>query len=313
MLVFDRDGQDRPHDRPPRDRTRASCSRRRRSRSRRPDAVYVADTGNGRIVRFTLNGDAPRLLRALPRDPRDRGVARRQPRLRRPTRAPTASRCSTATGGDLARVRRLRVRAGQLRSPGQIALDARRQPVGRRPRQRPRAGVRARRRAADRVRRARDRRRASSSSRSGIAVDCRGLVTVADSDNNRVQQFQFAPRRAPARALPAVQNPPQPDPADAARAAPAGADGHAGGHQGHLREPPVPAARELRPALPDLGRRPPARPPDAQEGPDAERAGPLHVALAPGRQADRRDRDGRRAPAATGDARAARPDRRRCA
>ncbi len=43
----------------------------------------------------------------------------------------------------------------------------------------------------------------------GVSVDCHGLVTVADSDNNRVQQFQFAPASACA-ALPAVKNPPDP-------------------------------------------------------------------------------------------------------
>jgi hypothetical protein len=43
----------------------------------------------------------------------------------------------------------------------------------------------------------------------GIAVDCHGLITVADTDNNRVQQFQGAAPGACA-ALPAVQSPPDP-------------------------------------------------------------------------------------------------------
>jgi hypothetical protein len=43
----------------------------------------------------------------------------------------------------------------------------------------------------------------------GIAVDCRGLVTVADSDNNRVQTFQAATPGACA-ALPQIQSPPAP-------------------------------------------------------------------------------------------------------
>jgi hypothetical protein len=43
----------------------------------------------------------------------------------------------------------------------------------------------------------------------GISVDCRGVVTVADTDNNRVQGFQAAPAGA-CGALPAVQSPPDP-------------------------------------------------------------------------------------------------------
>jgi hypothetical protein len=43
----------------------------------------------------------------------------------------------------------------------------------------------------------------------GIAVDCHGLVTVAEVGNNRVQQFQFPPSST-CGALPAVKNPPNP-------------------------------------------------------------------------------------------------------
>jgi len=43
----------------------------------------------------------------------------------------------------------------------------------------------------------------------GISVDCHGLVTVGDSDNNRVQTFQTATPGACA-ALPAIQSPPAP-------------------------------------------------------------------------------------------------------
>jgi tripartite motif-containing protein 71 len=43
----------------------------------------------------------------------------------------------------------------------------------------------------------------------GIAVDCHGLVTVAEADNNRVQQFQVPPV-AGCAALPPVVNPPDP-------------------------------------------------------------------------------------------------------
>jgi hypothetical protein len=43
----------------------------------------------------------------------------------------------------------------------------------------------------------------------GISVDCHGLVTVGDSDNNRVQTFQAATPGACA-ALPQIQSPPAP-------------------------------------------------------------------------------------------------------
>jgi hypothetical protein len=43
----------------------------------------------------------------------------------------------------------------------------------------------------------------------GIAVDCHGLITVADTDNNRVQPFQGAAPGACA-ALAPVQSPPDP-------------------------------------------------------------------------------------------------------
>ena len=56
----------------------------------------------------------------------------------------------------------------------------------------------------------------------GITVDCHGLVTVAEADNNRVQQFQFgalsavrrAARRSPRRRTRSL--PPSPDPVAAA-------------------------------------------------------------------------------------------------
>ncbi len=42
-----------------------------------------------------------------------------------------------------------------------------------------------------------------------VSVACNGLVTVTDTDNNRVQQFAFPPTSACAP-LPAVKNPPDP-------------------------------------------------------------------------------------------------------
>ncbi len=45
----------------------------------------------------------------------------------------------------------------------------------------------------------------------GVSVDCHGILTVTDTDNNRVQQFALAaPSVAPCGALPPVGNPPPP-------------------------------------------------------------------------------------------------------
>jgi hypothetical protein len=45
----------------------------------------------------------------------------------------------------------------------------------------------------------------------GVSVDCHGILTVTDTDNNRVQQFALAaPAVAPCGALPPVVNPPPP-------------------------------------------------------------------------------------------------------
>ena len=94
-------------------------------------------------------------------------------RSRRTARACTASTrrrnritVSTASGGDLAEFGSTGSKLGELRAPSGIATDAAGQRVGRRSRQRPRAGVHARRRAGDRVRRAGEPAPASSSSRS---------------------------------------------------------------------------------------------------------------------------------------------------
>ena len=211
-------GQDRPHDRPPRHRPgQAAVAVGARGR-RRPDASTSPTPATGGSCASRTAGTLPRLLR--PASARSAGS-----RSRRTAAASTASDAAhqpdhgarPPTGGDLARDRRRRDQAGRAALARARSRSTRAgQRVGRRSRQRPRAGVRARRHAADRVRRARDRRRASSSSPTGIAVDCHGLVTVADSDNNRVQQFQAAPAGACA-ALPAVQSPPRPDPPDAAR------------------------------------------------------------------------------------------------
>ena len=195
---------------------------------------------------------------------------------------------STATGGDLAEIGGSGSKLGQLRSPARHRDRRGRQRVGRRPRQRPRAGVHARRHAGDRLRRARRSGPGSSSSRSGISVDCHGLVTVGDSDNNRVQQFQFG-ARGRLRGAAGGPEPAGPDPLQPARAAAAGARGDADAHDEPARHPPVPAAGELRPALQGRGSR-------QARAARREEAAVGRVELRPAVAAGRQDGDG--APAA---------------
>ncbi len=191
--------------------------------------LYVADTGNGRIVRFTTSArtSAPSGASGRSAGSRSRPTAAASTA---PTRRTNRITVSTATGGDLAEIGATGSSSGELRSPGGHRRRRGRERVGRRSRQRPRAGVLAR------------TARCSAASASaawapgqfvepvGIAVDCHGLVTVADSDNNRVQQFQVAPASACA-ALPAVAEPAGPDPLQPAGPAAAGAVGDADAHQ----------------------------------------------------------------------------------
>ena len=223
-------------------RARASCSRRRRWRSPPPGRRLRRRHRQRADRPLQHRRHAPRLVRPLPHDPRRRRLARRQPRCTRPTRRPTGSRVSTATGGDLAEIGATGSAPGELRSPGGIALDgAGNVWVADRGNERV-AGLHARRRAAAALRRARRRRRGSSSSRPASRVDCHGLVTVADADNNRVQQFQFAPASALRGAAARSQHPPdpilatQPDPVPPEVAVEGDADDRT------VRDPPVPAA-----------------------------------------------------------------------
>ena len=81
---------------------RASCSRRPRWPSPPAGRVYVADTGNGRIVRFTTAGTHLGSFGRFRDAPRRRGLARRLARLRRRTLRRNRITVMTATGGDLA-------------------------------------------------------------------------------------------------------------------------------------------------------------------------------------------------------------------
>jgi DNA-binding beta-propeller fold protein YncE len=169
--------------------------------------VYVADEGNGRIVRFSTAGahlgsfGQFRSLRGVAVSPdgsRVYGVDAARNRIT----------VSTASGGDLAEFGSTGEKLGQLRSASGIATDA--------------AGnVWVVDRGNDRVQEftpdgtpliafgERGTAPGQFVEPVGIAVDCRGLVTVGDSDNNRVQAFQAATPGACA-ALPQIQSPPAP-------------------------------------------------------------------------------------------------------
>ena len=153
--------------------------------------VYVADEGNGRIVRFTTAGTH---LGSFGRFRTIRGVAVSPDgsRVYGVRRGANRITVSTAHGRRPGRDRRARLGAGRASIAGGIAIDG--------------AGnVWVADRGNDRVQALLARRsagRAPSASAgwaravhraAGVSVACNGLVTVADADNNRVQQFQFPP------------------------------------------------------------------------------------------------------------------------
>ena len=143
----------------------------------------------------------PRLVRPLPRDPRRRRLAGRLRASTAPTRRTNRITVSTATGGDLAEIGAT-AELGQLRSPAGLAIDgAGNVWVADRGNDRVQAFTPGR-HAADRVRRARRRRRAVHRAGRRSRSTATALVTVADSDNNRVQQFQFGARGRRARRCP---------------------------------------------------------------------------------------------------------------
>ena len=164
--------------------------------------VYIADTGNGRIVRYSTSGTH---IGSIGRFRSIRGIAvRRQPRLRGRRGDEPHQRADDKWGG------RQRDRASaSCKSPQGIVVDG--------------AGdLWVADRGNDRVVEfAPDGtllgafgEKGTGSGQflepTGIAVDCHGLVTVSEAENNRLQQFQVPPTGAGCAALPAITPPPNP-------------------------------------------------------------------------------------------------------
>ena len=212
--------------------------------------LYVADTGNGRIVRFSVGGTH---LGSFGRFRAIRGIAV-SPDGSRVYGADAATNritVSTATGGDLAEIGSTGSGAGRAALARRDRRRRRGQPVGRRSRQRADPGLLARRRAAAALRRARRGRRAVR------RADRRQRRLPRPRHRRRLRQ---QPRAAvPVRARERVRGAPRgpepagPDPLQPARSGPAGGRGEGDAHERPVRDPPVPAARELRPALQGRG------------------------------------------------------------
>lgn len=164
--------------------------------------VYVADTGNGRIVRFRTSGSH---VGSIGRFRSVRGVAVSADGSRVYATDAGTHRVSvmTANGGDLDEIG-----VRQLRSPAELTLDG--------------AGnVWVADRGNDRVVTftpdgqilhafgTRGTGPGQFMEPTGVSVACNGLVTVAEADNNRVQQFQF-PATGACSTLPTITPPPNP-------------------------------------------------------------------------------------------------------
>jgi DNA-binding beta-propeller fold protein YncE len=165
--------------------------------------VYVADTGNQRIVRFGTGGGH---IGAIGRFRTIRGVAVSPDGSTVYASDAGSNRISvlTSSGGDLAEIG-----VRELRSPAQLDVDE----AGR---------VWVADRGNDRVvaynpdgtvAAAFGRRGVGAGEfiePAGVSVACNGLVTVSDADNNRVQQFQTGFGSGACASLPAITPPPDP-------------------------------------------------------------------------------------------------------
>jgi DNA-binding beta-propeller fold protein YncE len=170
--------------------------------------LYVADSGNDRIVRFARDG---RYLGAITETGNVRGLVV-TPDGSRIYAASTNNRITVwgADGRELDWFGGTGSKLGKLNSPGQMALDgagnlwvadrgnARVQQFGP-------SGERLQTLGA----------RGTGTGEfirpTGVAVDCNGRLTVTDTDNNRVQTFQLAAAPPPSCGqLPPVATPPPP-------------------------------------------------------------------------------------------------------
>ncbi|MCW3000320.1 MAG: hypothetical protein JWN65_3869 [Solirubrobacterales bacterium] len=171
--------------------------------------IFVADTGNQRVARFTTAGT---VLSDLPvvGSPRGIAVTPDASRIYVSTASDNRIRAYDQNGTQLVEFGGLGTKIGKLLSPAQLSLDG--------------AGnVWVADRGNSRVQQfGPDGERLAAFGARGtgpgqflrpesVAVDCHGTVTVSDTDNNRVQQFTLAaPPPAACASLPPLGVPPTP-------------------------------------------------------------------------------------------------------
>ncbi len=169
--------------------------------------LYVADTGNGRIASFTTAGAYLGSVGSLGAI---QGLAVTPDGSRIYAADASTNRVYVldAGGNDVLQIGRSGTKAGRLRSPGELALDA-----GGNLWVADTGNNRIQQFAPDGTLLAAFGERGTGPGQfvrpAGLSVDCHGLVTVGDTGNNRVQQFQAAPASACA-ALAPVQSPAAP-------------------------------------------------------------------------------------------------------
>jgi tripartite motif-containing protein 71 len=170
--------------------------------------IWVADTGNGRVVRFGTDGTYLGATTGIG-SPRAIAVT---PDASRMYLADANSRIGIwdPNGSEIDEFGGRGSNLGKIETPGQMALDA--------------AGnLWVADRGNNRIQQfgpdgerlqafgARGVGPGEFVHPTGVSIDCNGLLTVTDSDNNRVQQFALAaPAVAPCGALPVPANPPAP-------------------------------------------------------------------------------------------------------
>jgi len=167
--------------------------------------IYVADTGNDRIVRFTAAGNYLGAITSVGAG--TRGVAVTPDGSRIYATVGNVIRVLSPDGAELANLGGSGRKLGKLNTPAQISLDQ--------------AGnIWVADRGNNRIQQfgPNGERLAAFGERgtgpgqftrpTGVSVDCRGTLTVTDSDNNRVQQFTLAAPVTPPGTLCATLSPP---------------------------------------------------------------------------------------------------------